>query len=65
MTLTPKQLELNRRRRVVSGWRFREDYGPRERNAVRAYLRGGDVPEDYKYIDKAIGQRKPIRKENT
>jgi len=52
--------ELQRRKRVVRGWRYRRDFGPKERNEVRAYLRGGDVPEEYKYMDKAIGFGNPI-----
>lgn len=62
--MTPEQLERQRRRRVVSGWRFREDYGPRERNRIRAYLRGGDVPPGYENMDKIIGFGQPLKKEN-
>ncbi len=53
--MTRKQLELARRKRVVQGWRTREDFGPKERNAVRAYLRGGIVPARFAEIDKVVG----------
>jgi hypothetical protein len=54
--MTRKQLELARRKRVVQGWRHREDFGPRERNAVRAYLRGETgPPARFAEIDKVVG----------
>ncbi len=60
--LTPDEREDNRRRRVVSGWRFNDDLGPRDRNQVRRWLRNeGPCPDYYRHINDAIGFGNPIK----
>lgn len=54
--MTGEELEHQRKLRVVQGWRYREDFGPKERNEVRRWLRGeGPVPAAYVNINEAIG----------
>ena len=57
--LSAEERELNRRRRVVAGWRFIEDLPAKTCEQILDYLNGGPVPEGYERIDAAMGQRHP------